>query len=312
VPFGGTDMHQPGHRAVPSLRYLQSTPQFTEHYFDGETTGDDSADNGPTGGLTWDGRVDRGRDQARIPLLSPYEMANDSPEEVVNRVLRTRYGSELKRLSHGGAFDTILEALESFEQDEKEFYPYTSKYDAWLSGKARLNQNEQLGLKLFADPNKGDCARCHPASQGANGTAPQFTDYSFAALGIPRNREIPANSDPAWFDLGLCGSDRTDFLQRDEYCGKFRTPSLRNVAIRKVFFHNGVVSSLREVVAFYVNRDTQVSQRFDDLPQRFWKNVETGAPFGLKRPALSDGEIDAIVDFLRTLSDGYRFDSSVL
>jgi cytochrome c peroxidase len=75
VQLGGKDMRQPGIRAVPSLKYLQVVPQFTEHYFESDDEGDDSIDNGPTGGLTWDGRVDRGRDQARLPLLSPFEMA---------------------------------------------------------------------------------------------------------------------------------------------------------------------------------------------------------------------------------------------
>src|SRR5579862_2839944 len=116
VQRGGRDMARWGTRAVPSLKYLQVIPQFTEHYFDSEAGGDESVDNGPTGGLTWDGRVDRGRDQARIPLLSPFEMGNKNPQEVVQRVLRTDSAAELKRLSQGNLFDTILEALEAFEQ----------------------------------------------------------------------------------------------------------------------------------------------------------------------------------------------------
>jgi cytochrome c peroxidase len=85
VQFGGKDMRQPGLRAVPSLKYLQVVPQFTEHYYDSDEEADDSVDNGPTGGLTWDGRVDRGRDQARIPLLAPNEMANDNAARVPAR-----------------------------------------------------------------------------------------------------------------------------------------------------------------------------------------------------------------------------------
>ncbi len=303
VQFGGKDLRQMGHRAVPSLRYLQSLPQFTEHYFEADTTGEDSADNGPTGGFTWDGRVDRGRDQARIPLLSPFEMGNENPQEVVTRALRTDAASELKRLSRGSLFDTVLEAIEAFEQDEREFYPYTSKYDAWLAGRASLTRTELEGLELFKNPAKGNCARCHPADLGANGTPPQFTDYAFVALGVPRNTAIPANADAQWFDLGLCGPDRKD-MNRVEYCGKFRTPTLRNVARRKVFFHNGVFHDIRDAVAFYVRRDTEASQsRFDDLPRRFWANVETNAPFGQETATLTREEIDAIVEFLRTLSD---------
>lgn len=76
VQLGGGDLRQPGVRAVPSLKYLQAVPPFTEHFFESEDDADESIDNGPTGGLTWDGRVDRGQQQARIPLLSDFEMGN--------------------------------------------------------------------------------------------------------------------------------------------------------------------------------------------------------------------------------------------
>jgi cytochrome c peroxidase len=72
----------------------------------------------------------------------------------------------------------MLEAFETWEENYKEFYPYTSKYDAWLADKAKLDDTELRGLKLFTDPEKGNCARCHIASKGINGTPPQFTDYS--------------------------------------------------------------------------------------------------------------------------------------
>ena len=287
----------PGRRAAPSLRYLQSAPQFTEHYFDAETTGDDSVDNGPTGGLTWDGRVDRGRDQARIPLLSAEEMANENPAAVVRRAMRAGYAPELRRLSHGNAFDTILEALEDFEQDPREFYPYSSKYDLWLGGKASLTDMEQRGLRLFADPGKGNCAQCHPATKGVSGKPPQFTDFGMIAIGVPRN-----SADSKWLDLGLCGPERTDFGDRPDYCGRFRTPSLRNAATRSVFFHNGAAHSLRDAIEFYVKRDPEKS----DLPPKYRMNLETGPPFPAHagdKPALTDIEIDDIAEFLRTLTD---------
>jgi cytochrome c peroxidase len=302
---GGVDLTRSGHRAAPSLRYLQAVPPFSEHYYDAEASGDDSADAGPTGGLTWDGRVDRLRDQARIPLLSPFESANANPAAVVAVANRAPYAAELRRLAaNSDPFETILEALEAFQQDYREFYPYSSKYDEWLAGKATLTEAESRGLKLFEDPAKGDCARCHVSARGATGTPPQFTDYGMVALGLPRNPEIPANADPAWFDLGLCGPDRTDLQSREEYCGKFRTPSLRNVALRQAFFHNGVFHTLQEAVEFYAKRDA--NSRFDDLPPKYRINLETGAPFGRapgSAPSLSDAEIDDIVAFLKTLTD---------
>src|SRR6476620_2608176 len=94
--LGGTQLDRVGLRAVPSLRYLQTRPPFSEHFFESEEDGDESIDAGPTGGLTWDGRVNRGRDQARIPLLSPDEMANDRIADVVAAVKRAPYARQFK------------------------------------------------------------------------------------------------------------------------------------------------------------------------------------------------------------------------
>lgn len=72
-----------------------------------------------------------------------------------------------------------------------------------------------------------------------SGTPPQFTDYGLVAIGVPRNTAIPANVDPSFFDLGLCGPLRSDLRDRAEYCGRFKTPTLRNTATRRVFFTTG-------------------------------------------------------------------------
>jgi cytochrome c peroxidase len=317
---GGKDMRQMGLRAVPSLRYLQATPQFTEHFHDSDDEGDASVDNGPTGGLTWDGRVDRGRDQARLPLLSPLEMANDSPAAVVAVVKNSAYADLLRRAFGAAiyadpekAFDGIVQALEAYEQRYTEFYPYSSKYDAYLAGKAKLTEAEARGLALFNDPAKGNCAHCHISARGADGTPPQFTDYGLAALGAPRNAEIPANADPSFHDLGLCGPLRRDFLDRPEYCGMFKSPSLRNVALRRTFFHNGVFHTLKQVMEFYVERDTNPEKwyprdgdgavrKFDDLPSEYHANVNVEPPFDRHagdKPALSGPEIDDIMHSCR-------------
>src|SRR5271170_2369091 len=316
VQLGGRDMRQSGLRAVPSLEYLQATPPFTEHFFDSDDAADDSVDNGPTGGLTWDGRVDRGRDQARIPLLSPFEMANQDPAGFAARLCRAAYAGEFRPIfddtvlaEPDKALEAALEAFEVYEQGYAEFYPYSSKYDAYLAGKAELTAQERRGLSLFEDPAKGDCARCHVSATGKDGTPPQFTDYGLVAIGAPRNTTIPANKDPSFFDLGLCGPLRSDLRDRAEYCGRFKTPSLRNVATRQVFFHNGIFHTLRQVMEFYVQRDTNPEKwypsdangsvrKFDDLPAAYQANVDVDPPFGGHpgyRPALSDGEIDDVI-----------------
>jgi len=326
VQLGGLDLKQAGTRAVPGLTYLQATPQFTEHFFDNEEEGDESVDNGPTGGLTWDGRADRPRDQARIPLLAANEMANSSPAAVVECIAGSAYAGELKAIygddvfaDKDGAFLDLLTALETFQQDATTFYPYTSKYDFYLKGQATLTPAEARGLTLFNAEDKGNCASCHISEVRGDGTPPQFTDYGLIALGVPRNPAIPANADPEYFDLGLCGPLRTDFLGRPAYCGLFKTPSLRNVALRKSFFHNGVFHDLRQVVAFYATRDIDPGkwyprgadgavQQYNDLPPADRANLNMDPPFGGKpgdKPALTDAEIDDVVAFLKTLTDGY-------
>ena len=327
VQLGGKDMRAPGIRAVPSLKYLQAVPQFTAHYYESDEEGDSSIDNGPTGGLTWDGRVDRDRDQARIPLLSPFEMANDGPAAVVAAVRDGRSAGEVRKIFGADVFDDtarafagIVEALEVFQQDFREFYPYSSKYDAYLAGRAALTAQEARGLQLFDDPAKGNCGNCHRSQRGKDGTPPQFTDYGLIAIGVPRNPAIAANADLSFFDLGACGPLRTDLAGRGDYCGRFVTPTLRNVALRQTFFHNGLVHTLRQAVEFYVQRDTDPAQwyprdgagrlqKFDDLPQPYRGNVNMEPPFGGRPgdpPALSSSDIDDVIAFLNTLTDGYE------
>jgi cytochrome c peroxidase len=325
VQLGGSDMRRPGFRAVPSLRYLQSVPQFTQHFHDSDDEGDESVDAGPTGGLTWDGRVDHGADQARIPLTSSFEMGS-TPAQVVAAVKAAPYAGELRDAfgatifdNDEKAFDAILRSLEAFEQTPQKFYPYTSKFDAFLAGKATLNEAEMRGLELFNDEKKGNCAACHISQRAKDGSPPQFSDFGLIALGVPRNRALPVNKAPKFYDLGACGPERKDLKGEPEYCGIFRTPSLRNVATRKVFFHNGIYHSLDEAVRFYVQRDTNPEkfyptvhgkvQKFDDLPKRYWANVNTEPPFDRKpgeKPALDEAEIKDVVAFLNTLTDGYQ------
>ncbi len=323
VQPGGADLRSRlGTRAAPSLRYLQTVPAFTEHHHENE--GDDSIDAGPTGGRTWDGRADSAHDQARLPLLSASEMGNASAEAVVSKLRRSTYANEFRAtFGHdvfdetSRAFDSALMALEVFQQSPADFYPYTSRYDAVLRGQATLTQQEARGLALFNDAAKGNCAACHLSEPTLDGAVPLFTDFGHIAIGVPRNRHIAANRDRQYADLGLCGPLRTDYLARADYCGRFRTPTLRNVAVRQSFFHNGAVHSLDEAVRFYVQRDTDPARwygrekngqpkRFDDLPAQYHANVNTDAPFGGKvgePPALSEAEIRDVVAFLRTLTD---------
>ena len=318
--LGGLDGKSVGGRAAPSLRYLQTLQPFVEHHF--EEAGDESVDQGPTGGHTWDGRADTTHDQARLPLTSPLEMANPDLAAVVDKVARGELAARFRAVFGDDVFSdpvrsstAVLMCLEVFQQSPKDFYPYSSRYDAYLRRQLELSPVEQRGLALFNDPKKGNCTSCHP-SQGRQGAFPQFTDFGFNAIGVPRNRELPANRDPAFYDLGLCGPQRRDLAGHPAYCGEFRVPPLRNVAVRRAFFHNGVFHRLEQVLDFYVERDTnpgkwypKVDGRvspFDDLPPEYRKNVNRDPPFGGRpgaAPALNNREIRDLIAFLETLTD---------
>ncbi len=324
VQIGGAKLNLQGVRAVPSLRYMQNVPAFNEHFLDDD--GDDSIDQGPAGGHTWDGRADSVHDQAKLPLLSPLEMANESPAAVVDKIRKSRYAKAFQDAfgpkvldADDQAFNAALLALEVFQQSPADFYPYSSKYDAVLRKQSTLNEQEARGLALFNDPRKGNCAVCHPSAI-KDGAFPAFSDFGYIAVGAPRNLKIPANADATYYDLGLCGPLRADLKDHKEYCGRFRTPSLRNVAARKVFFHNGAFHSLEEVLRFYAQRDTQPQkwyprnakgqvQKFNDLPAEYQANVNVEPPFGGNpgdKPALTEAEIRDMIAFLQTLTDGYR------
>lgn len=324
VQLGGPQLKDAGTRAAPSLRYLQNAPAFTEHFHDDD--GDDSVDAGPTGGRNWDGRAQSGHEQALTPLLAAHEMGNRDTAIVLAKLKQGPLAAQFRQTYGNDIFDQPDEALrwalmslEVFQESPTDFYPYTSKYDAFLRKQVQLNAQELRGLALFNDEMKGNCASCHISRISEGGAFPQFTDYGLINIGVPRNGKLPLNADPRYFDMGLCGPDRTDLKDHKQYCGSFKTPTLRNVALRKVFFHNGSFTSLEQVLRFYVQRDTAPQKwypknpdgsvhKFDDLPPGLDANVNVEAPFDRQRgqaPALNEKEIADVIAFLKTLTDGY-------
>jgi len=315
-----------GARAVPSLRYtLNRTPVWSKAYVASAADRILEGNEPPAGGFGWDGRFNSLREQAAFPLLAPNEMANSSPADVAAKLQRAPYAQEFRRVfgmrildDPAAAYTRALSALERFELDDSSFHPYTSKYDGFLEGTAALSAQELRGLALFNDPRRGNCASCHLDAKGADGSHPNFTDYQFEALGVPRNPEIRANASTAYFDDGLCGPLRTDQAHQAAYCGMFKTPTLRNVAIRATFFHNGRFHSLKEALRFYVRRDTDPKlwypvsasgsvDKFDDLPPPLKANVDViDEPLTRHEgaaPAWNDAEIDDVIAFLKTLTD---------
>ncbi|WP_069262481.1 cytochrome-c peroxidase [Paraburkholderia nodosa] len=326
VQLGGPNLDRAGLRSAPSLRYLRAVPYWTFTQANSLKERLEDGDNQPSGGYTWDGRYNSPADQAAFPLLNPDEMANSSAEDVAQKLSKSAYAQQFREAFGQDIFSRPTQALadlgkvlQAFQFNDLSFAPYSSKFDRVLDGKEHFTPQEAHGLALFSDPDKGNCASCHLINKGAHGAHPALTDYNFQTLGVPRNMEIPANRDPNFFDMGLCGPLRQDEAKQQKwFCGMFRTPTLRNVATRRVFFHNGMYHTLEDSLRFYVERDTNPEKwyskdahghvvKFDDLPKNLRSNVDTRTEpltnhLGGK-PVWSDSDIRDVMAFLDTLTD---------
>ena len=276
------------------------------------------------GGHFWDGRADTLALQALGPFLNPLEMNNPDRKSVVDKIAASTY-APLFRQEFGAtifsdtdaAFTQIGLAIEAFERSTA-LQSFSSKYDAVVRSQASFTALEARGMALFMDAAKGNCAACHLMNPGTGKPEDSlFSDFAYYATGIPRNTAIPRNSDPSFYDLGLCGPERTapklpanvlPGVTIENFCGKFRMPTLRNVAERPALMHNGVFRDLRDVVRFYSGR--KINSTSNDLPPQYQANIgKVKAPFNRAAgsgPALTEPEVNDIVAFLRTLSDGYR------
>ncbi|CAM2158389.1 cytochrome c peroxidase (plasmid) [Pararobbsia alpina] len=352
VQLGGPDMTQPGYRPAPSLTYLYRQATFSIGPDLGDTdapvdlNATASAAQGvqravktagvapaapamvPQGGFFWDGRANTLQEQAIGPLTNPVEMANTDAHAVAKKLLATKYVDAFKRLfgprivnAPDMLVDEAMFAVARYQFEDASFHEFSSKYDYWLEGKARLTRAELHGLQLFNDPDKANCAGCHLSKVSGDGLPPMFTDTQYEALGAPRNPHLAQNKDPKFFDMGVCGPFRTDIKDQTQYCGMFLTPTLRNTATRHAYFHNGVYTDLKQVMDFYNLRNTNPDKiypkdasgkvmKYDDIPAQYQANIDVAdAPFDRKlgdKPAMTEAEINDIIAFIKTLNDGYK------
>ena len=305
-----------GFRNPPSLSYARFIPPL---YFYQD---DDAQAPSPFGGLMLDGRADTLAEQVREPLLARHEMNLGTEAAAAARLRATGYREAFESLYGRGVLDDPRRALNAFGASleaylqSAELSPFDSRFDDLLRGEPQaLNPQEMRGLAVFRDTDKGNCASCHSVSvTSSNPARSLFTDFGYEALGVPRNTRLPSTASPGAFDLGLCRTaEARHWPEAEGWCGYFRTPSLRNVAVRTRFMHNGVFTSLREAVRFYAVRSVRPREFygrgpvFSDLPPRYRGNVNTqSTPMNRKpgsAPAMSEEDIDAVVAFLGTLTD---------
>jgi cytochrome c peroxidase len=351
IMLGGPTLTLPGARAVPSLTYLDRQSDFSIGPDDkqnetvtlaqmaavGQTaeraqkTATQSAQSAanivPQGGLFWDGRADTLQIQASGPLLDPREMDGGSIEIVAEKLRNATYAKKFAGLFGEGIFTNanllVAEAtfaIGRYQIEEPSFHPYTSKFDYWLEGKARLSETEMRGYRLFNDQDKANCAGCHSSLVSREGQPPLFTDTQYEALAAPRNPALADTKDPGYFDLGVCGPIRKDIADQTQFCGMFKTPTLRNTARRRTFFHNGAFQNLQQVMDFYNFRDTNPEkvyplgadgkvEKYNDIPVQYHGNVDVSDPPFNRHPgdvpAMTTQDETDIIAYLQTLNDGY-------
>lgn len=303
-----------GSRNTPTAMYAAYSPKF--HF--------DAGEGLYVGGQFLDGRAETLKEQAKMPFLNPLEMANPDRATVVEKV-RTASYAPLFRKVYGPrsldnvekAYDRIADAIAAYEETPV-FARFTSKYDYYLAGKADFTPQERRGRRVFEDPAKGNCAACHPSRPAEDGSPPLFTDFTYDNLGTPRNPAnpfyaLPVKHNPEGYgfvDLGLGG-----ILGDPAENGKFKVSTLRNIARTGPYGHNGYFKTLRGIVDFYNTRDIKprcanpFTPEAQALREGCWPEPEVAENVNrseLGALGLSEQEVDDLVAFLKTLTDGFQ------
>ncbi len=294
----GADGRSLGRRNTPSLSYLALNPDFLP--------GDDG---NPVGGFFLDGRARTLAEQAAGPLLNPLEMAMPDAASVSARLRENPV--YVARFSGAVLADpertlrAVGAALAAFQRTAY-FAPFDSRYDRYLRGEYVLTPDEEIGRRLFF-ATLTNCASCHVLHTLAPGADEPFTNYQYHNIGVPVNTALSeaAGRNAHEIDRGLAENPATP---AGGVAGRFKVPTLRNIAVTAPYMHNGVFRDLRTALHFY-NRHlvTSAASR---------TNPETGRPWGpaevpdnlavdllrLGQP-LDEERVATLIAFLRILTD---------
>ncbi|MCD8523466.1 MAG: methylamine utilization protein MauG [Saccharospirillaceae bacterium] len=308
-----------GDRNAPTAAYARFSPAFGQgsHTRAAETVpGNLKEYSGYIGGQFHDGRANGLAQQAAGPPLNPIEMGMESKAAVVERLLENPeyveafsqlYGLDLAA-NADAAYAAMTDAIAAFERSDT-FAPFDSKYDRSLLPLGDANryvydaldkatQGKSLFFSQFTN-----CGACHQLkAKGQRGET--FSNYEYHNIGVPVNAAARALSGVTGSDDGLLANpDISDDTQR----GKFKVPTLRNVAVTGPYMHNGVFADLTTVVMFYDHLKPESD---------FLENPETGLPWAepevsanmsnddlQQARTLTETEVTALVCFMRTLTD---------
>jgi len=298
----GDDGVSLGDRNAPSLSYVSLTPDFHRNV-DGEHVG----------GFFVDGRAATMIEQAQEPILNPIEMALPNAD-AVRKSMRAipGYAAAFEELMGAASLDTpeqaqisVATAIAAFE-NTAEFSPFDSKYDRYLRGELSLDKEEELGRILFFSE-LINCNRCHLLDRREHRPSELFTNHRYHNIGVPINSELRGKNGLGedHVDKGLLQNPRVNDKAQS---GRFRVPSLRNVAITGPYMHNGVFKELETAIVFY--------NRFLLISEESRTNPETNQPWGAAEvpqtvdlellregQPLTERRVSQLVAFLETLTD---------
>lgn len=297
----GDDGESLGDRSAPTAAYAKFTPEFEQ--LDKKAW---------RGGMFWDGRAAGLAGQAGGPPLNPIEMGMPDEASVVARLSENAdYVTSFISLfgdaiwdDDSATYDAMTQAIASFERTDL-FSPFDSKYDRFLRGEAELTDQEELGRVLFFSEQFTNCNLCHQLRPSPIAEDETFTNYEYHNIGTPVNADVRAANGVEGPDLGLLANPAIDTADAG---GRYKVPTLRNVAVTGPYMHNGVFKDLRTVVLFY--------NKYNTLDKDRQINPETGKPWVMPEipqnlavtelihgPALDDKRIDALVAFMKALTD---------
>ena len=284
-----------GNRNTPNIAYVMFAPTLQ---FDAE-------DGTYFGGFFLDGRVHTLQEQAKKPFMNPLEMNITNPAMLVNKLQNAAYydlylsvyGNES---NNDKIVNNIADAIAAFEKSS-EMNPFTSKFDYYLKNQATLTTQELRGMELFKNEKKGNCAACHIIDPDEVSGKVLFTDFTYDNIGVPKNPNNPFYTIPV--ELNPEGTNAIDLglgktVNDASHNGKFKVPSLRNVAISAPYTHNGFFKTLEEVMHFYNKRDVEFFP-VAEIPATVNKDE-------LGNLGLTDQEEKDIVAFMKTLTDGFK------
>lgn len=299
----GDDGRSLGDRNTPTAGYAAYTPEFKR------------LENGVyRGGQFLDGRRNNLKEQAGDPLLNPIEMGMPDKQSVIARVKENPayiktfievFGKDVWQNTEL-AYGALTESIATFERTAL-FSPFDSRYDRYLRGEYQMSKMEDLGMTLFFSQQFTNCNICHQLKKTPHTEGETFANYEYHNIGVPVNQNARQlnGSKSDYVDQGLLNNPAvTDPKQ----AGKFKTPTLRNIAVTGPYMHNGVFQDLRTVVLFY-NKYNSRSQKRQINPEtnESWDAPEVTETLSLKEletgPALKDKEVDALVAFMKTLTD---------